>query len=72
MPLVSGAAVVLAPPGAEGDSAAIVSSVLEHEVTVLQAVPSVYTMLSEDAWLAGFSRGGAGLRAVERPLRSQA
>ncbi|MCY0941350.1 non-ribosomal peptide synthetase [Streptomyces antarcticus] len=46
-PLVSGGAVVPAPPGAEGDPAAMLRSVVDHRVTVLQAVPSVWRLLAD-------------------------
>ena len=70
VPLVSGGTVVLAPPGAEGDPVAIVSSVIEHEVTVLQAVPSVYTMLTEDPrW--GQCRSLRLLFSAGEPLHSR-
>ncbi|MFB4300962.1 amino acid adenylation domain-containing protein [Actinomadura sp. NTSP31] len=46
-PLVSGGAVVLAPPGAEADPAAMVRAVAAHEVTVLQVVPSILRLLVE-------------------------
>ncbi|MEU5881418.1 amino acid adenylation domain-containing protein [Spirillospora sp. NPDC047279] len=45
-PLVSGGTVVMAPPGAERDPAAIVRAVAEHRITVLQAVPSVLRLLA--------------------------
>ncbi|OLF05234.1 hypothetical protein BLA60_36865 [Actinophytocola xinjiangensis] len=48
-PLVSGGAVVLAPPGAEHDPALVVASVIEHGVTVLQGVPSVLGLVAEEA-----------------------
>ncbi|WP_316775280.1 non-ribosomal peptide synthetase [Streptomyces sasae] len=44
-PLVSGGTVVCAPPGAERDPGAMLRSVAEHRVTVLQAVPSVWRLL---------------------------
>ncbi|HEU5028379.1 MAG TPA: amino acid adenylation domain-containing protein, partial [Spirillospora sp.] len=47
-PLVAGGTVVLAPDGAERDPAALVDAVIRHEVTVLQAVPSVYARLVEE------------------------
>ncbi|TWV53742.1 amino acid adenylation domain-containing protein [Streptomyces misionensis] len=47
-PLTSGGAVVLAPPGAERDPAALLGAVARHRVTVLQAVPSVLRLLAED------------------------
>ena len=47
-PLVSGGAVVLAPPGTERDAAAIVSSVIGHRITVLQVVPSVLRVLADE------------------------
>ncbi|HEX6355316.1 amino acid adenylation domain-containing protein [Actinophytocola sp.] len=50
-PLVCGGTVVLAPPGAEQDPAALVGAVAEHDVTVLQVVPSVLrALVAEDGW----------------------
>uniref|UniRef100_UPI0010411259 non-ribosomal peptide synthetase n=1 Tax=Actinomadura roseirufa TaxID=2094049 RepID=UPI0010411259 len=52
-PLVAGGTVVLAPDGAERDPAALAAAVAEHEITVLQAVPSVYAALVEEpGWAA--------------------
>ncbi|WP_405617056.1 amino acid adenylation domain-containing protein [Streptomyces sp. NBC_00076] len=47
-PLVAGGTVVLAPPGAERDPAALLRAVAEHEVSVLQVVPSVLQALAEE------------------------
>ncbi|MFB6813995.1 amino acid adenylation domain-containing protein [Streptomyces sp. NPDC056347] len=47
-PLISGAALVLAPDGAEHDPAALLKAVADHGVTVLQGVPSVYRRLVEE------------------------
>ncbi len=41
MPLATGARLVLARPGAHGDVAALARTVVEHDVTVLQLVPSL-------------------------------
>ncbi|MFE9778675.1 amino acid adenylation domain-containing protein [Streptomyces sp. NPDC005775] len=50
-PLVSGGTVVLAPAGAERDAAALLRTVAERRVTVLQVVPSVLRLLAdEDGW----------------------
>ena len=50
-PLISGGTVVLAPEGAERDPAALVRAVAEHDVTVLQVVPSVLRLLvDEEGW----------------------
>ncbi|NGO07968.1 amino acid adenylation domain-containing protein [Streptomyces sp. HC44] len=50
-PLIGGGTVVLAPPGAERDPAALLRAVAEHEVSVLQVVPSVLQALAEEpAW----------------------
>lgn len=50
-PLVSGGTVVLAPAGAERDAAALLRTVAEQRVTVLQVVPSVLRLLAdEDGW----------------------
>jgi amino acid adenylation domain-containing protein len=47
-PLVSGGTVVLAPDGAERDPAAMVAAIGAHGVTVLQGVPSVFSLLVEE------------------------
>ncbi|WKD32121.1 non-ribosomal peptide synthetase [Streptomyces xanthophaeus] len=47
-PLVSGATVVLAPPGAERDPAALVLAVADSRATVLQGVPSVLRLLADE------------------------
>ena len=47
-PLVSGGTVVLAPVGSERDPAVLVRSVIEHEITILQVVPSVLRVLVEE------------------------
>ncbi|MGW7363965.1 amino acid adenylation domain-containing protein, partial [Streptomyces sp. NPDC054841] len=52
-PLVSGGAVVLAPPGAERDPGALLRSVAAHGVTVLQVVPSVLRLLVDEADWSG-------------------
>ena len=49
-PLVSGGVVVLAPPGAERDPAAMLRAVADHGVTVLQVVPSVLRLLAAEDW----------------------
>ncbi|MCJ0871764.1 non-ribosomal peptide synthetase [Streptomyces sp. AP-93] len=52
-PLVAGGSVVLAPAGAERDPSALLRAVAEHEVTVLQVVPSVLRLLADEpaeAW----------------------
>ncbi|MDH6626475.1 amino acid adenylation domain-containing protein [Streptomyces sp. LBL] len=59
-PLVSGGTVVIAPPGAERDPAALVRSLGDTASTVLQVVPSVLRLLVEEE---GWERCGA-LRAV--------
>src|SRR3712207_290960 len=50
-PLLSGARVVLARPGAHRDSAYLVGAVRRHGVTVLQVVPSMLGALVEEAGL---------------------
>ncbi|MBK1787885.1 non-ribosomal peptide synthetase [Prauserella cavernicola] len=50
-PLVSGGTVVLAPSGVEHDPAAMVRTVAEHEVTILQAVPSLWRPLADEPGL---------------------
>jgi amino acid adenylation domain-containing protein len=52
-PLVSGGAVVLAPDGVQRDAAAMVRAVVEHDITVLQLVPSMLRLLVEEPGLAG-------------------
>lgn len=52
-PLVIGARVVLAPPGAELDPAAMAACIRQHDVTVLQLVPSVLRLFLETGTLAG-------------------
>ncbi|WP_316522806.1 non-ribosomal peptide synthetase [Kitasatospora brasiliensis] len=52
-PLIRGAAVVLAPVGAERDPAALLRATAEHGVTVLQVVPSVLRLLVEEPGWAG-------------------
>lgn len=50
-PLVCGGTVVLAPPGAERDPAALLGAVAEFDVTVLQVVPSILrALVAEDGW----------------------
>jgi amino acid adenylation domain-containing protein len=50
-PLVSGATVVMADPGAERDPARLVGLVAEHGITVLQVVPSVLrSLVDEPGW----------------------
>ncbi|MFD9698248.1 amino acid adenylation domain-containing protein [Lentzea sp. NPDC059081] len=76
-PLISGATVVLAPPGAERDAGAIVRAIADHGITVLQVVPSVLRALVEEpGWercttLRVLSSGGEQLHAdlVQRFLR---
>ncbi|WP_316775277.1 non-ribosomal peptide synthetase [Streptomyces sasae] len=64
-PLTSGGTLVLAPPGAERDPAALLGAVARHEVTVLQAVPSVLRMLAEEGGGAGAGAPGwADCRAL--------
>ncbi|CAM5541492.1 Linear gramicidin synthase subunit B [Streptomyces afghaniensis] len=48
-PLVSGGTLVLAPAGAERDPAVLLRAVAEHDVTVLQVVPSVLQALAEES-----------------------
>nr|QEO74410.1 AMP-dependent synthetase and ligase [uncultured bacterium] len=47
-PLTSRGAVVLAPPGAERDAAAMVTAVGDYGVTILQVVPSMLRLLVEE------------------------
>ncbi|WP_336111668.1 amino acid adenylation domain-containing protein [Streptomyces sp. PTD9-10] len=55
-PLVSGGAVVLAPEGAERDPAALLRTVADRGVTILQGVPSLYRRLVEEP---GWERAGS-------------
>ena len=48
-PLVVGGTVVLAPQGAERDPELLLRAVAEHDITVLQVVPSVLRLLVESA-----------------------
>jgi amino acid adenylation domain-containing protein len=48
LPLMSGAVVVLAAPGAHRDSAAMVAAIKQEAVTVLQMVPSMLAVLVEE------------------------
>ncbi|MDT8912922.1 non-ribosomal peptide synthetase [Amycolatopsis sp. PS_44_ISF1] len=59
-PLVSGGAVVMAPEGAHHDPAVMVRAVAEHDVTVLQLVPSVLRLVVSVPELAACT----SLRAV--------
>ncbi len=50
-PLVSGGTFVLAPRGAEADPTTLLRTVADHEVTVLQVVPSMLrTLADEPGW----------------------
>ncbi|MDT9701577.1 non-ribosomal peptide synthetase, partial [Streptomyces sp. P17] len=78
-PLVSGAAVVLAPAGAERDPAALLRAVADHGVTVLQVVPSVLRLLVEEGDFSGcgslrllFSAGEALHAELVTRLREKA
>ncbi|MDQ1026940.1 amino acid adenylation domain-containing protein [Streptomyces umbrinus] len=78
-PLVSGAAVVLAPAGAERDPAALLRAVADHDVTVLQVVPSVLRLLVEEGDWSGcgslrllFSAGEALHAELVTRLRERA
>ncbi len=51
-PLVVGGTVVSPPPGVEGDPAALVRSLDDHAVTVLQMVPSMLRLLVEEPGFA--------------------
>ncbi|CAO5160393.1 Carrier domain-containing protein [Frankia sp. AiPs1] len=50
-PLVAGGAVVMAPPGAQGDPAELLRTAAEHGVTVLQFVPSLLAQIVEEPGL---------------------
>jgi amino acid adenylation domain-containing protein len=47
-PLAAGGAVVMAPRGAERDPEALVRAVADHDITILQLVPSVLRLLVEE------------------------
>ncbi|MFI6744032.1 amino acid adenylation domain-containing protein [Nonomuraea sp. NPDC050451] len=49
-PLISGGAVVMAPPGAEEDPETLLRAVADHQVSVLQVVPSVLRLLVDVSW----------------------
>ncbi|MFP2913557.1 AMP-binding protein, partial [Pyxidicoccus sp. 3LFB2] len=51
-PLLVGAPLVLAPPDAHRDPAALLACVVRHEVTVLQVVPSLLRFMLEEPSLA--------------------
>ncbi|MFD7814655.1 amino acid adenylation domain-containing protein [Streptomyces sp. NPDC059785] len=59
-PLVAGGTVVMAPQGAESDPALLVRTLTEQRVTVLQGVPSVLRLLTDEP---GWARC-TGLRLV--------
>src|ERR1043166_5140798 len=52
LPLMTGAGLVLAEPGAHRDSAALVDAIKQAEVTVLQMVPSMLAVLVEEPGIA--------------------
>ena len=51
-PLVAGATLVMARPGAERDPTALVDDVRRHRITILQAVPTMWRLLSTEPDLA--------------------
>jgi amino acid adenylation domain-containing protein/natural product biosynthesis luciferase-like monooxygenase protein len=51
-PLIAGARLVMAPPGAHRDSRELASLVRDHSVTILQLVPSMAAMVAEEPDLA--------------------
>uniref|UniRef100_UPI0013D65411 AMP-binding protein n=1 Tax=Myxococcus eversor TaxID=2709661 RepID=UPI0013D65411 len=55
-PLLVGAPLVLAPPDAHRDPAALLACVVRHEVTVLQVVPSLLRFMLEETSLSQASR----------------
>ena len=55
VPLLFGARLVLAPPTAHRDAAALVSAMVEEGVTILQVVPSMLSALLAEAGLSGAS-----------------
>ena len=52
-PLLAGATLVLAPPGVQGDPAALARTVARERITILQVVPSVLGALLESGALEG-------------------
>ena len=50
-PLVAGAALVLAPPGAAADTGTLIETIVRHDVTVAQFVPSLARLLVADGGL---------------------
>ncbi len=63
LPLLAGACVVVAEPGAHQDAAALCDAVTRHGVTVLQLVPSFLPFFLEEAERRG-GRGGVRLRRL--------
>jgi amino acid adenylation domain-containing protein len=69
-PLVSGGAVVMAPPGVEEDPEAMLRAIAAHDVTILQVVPSVLRLLAEaPGWPA--CRSLRLLFSAGEPLRAE-
>ncbi|MET0398838.1 MAG: amino acid adenylation domain-containing protein, partial [Longimicrobiaceae bacterium] len=54
-PLLAGATLVLAPPGVQGDPAALARAVARERITILQVVPSLLGALLESGALEGFT-----------------
>ncbi|MCY1078721.1 non-ribosomal peptide synthetase [Archangium lansingense] len=52
VPLLAGARMAIAPPGAHRDGAALVRSVLHHQATLLQLVPSLLRVLLQEPALS--------------------
>jgi amino acid adenylation domain-containing protein len=52
-PLFAGATLVLAPPGAQRDPAAVARSIQESGATILQVVPSLLRAMLDGGWLDG-------------------
>ncbi len=48
VPLLSGATVVMAEPGGHQDTAYLVNAITEHEITILQLVPSMLQIVLEE------------------------
>ncbi len=47
-PLFSGATLVMAPPGAHADITLLMDTIIEHEITILQLVPSLLRLILHD------------------------
>ncbi len=50
-PLLSGAQLVVARPGGHQDSAYLVNTIIEHEITTLHFVPSMLQVFLDERWV---------------------